>query len=198
MGNLDHHSLHQLIRSWLLAENPYGMNQGGQIEPMMGRAGGTGGEDVQAALKRGDPRAHGEKAVEAALAPGARTEPTVSGETAHAAGTAAVEGEMDRANTEAWQAKMQGRKADRARAGKEGRAAVADATRPAAVRAMIAAQQAQPQWVAPEESAGWASAVGQSAVEGARPPPQGPSGWYPPVGKGRLKDPENPDARPPE
>jgi hypothetical protein len=144
------HGLHQLMRTWLLSEDPYGLNN--RIEPTMGTAAPAG---PAAAATASDPRAS-------------------------EAGTAAVDKEMDKVNTEQWRSKMEGRKAQRAQAGEQGRAAVGDAVSPANVRKMIAAQSQQPQWASPEESAGWASAVGQSAVEGARPAPQGPAGWYPP------------------
>jgi hypothetical protein len=130
----------------------------------------------------------------------------VSGETARAAGTGAVDREMDKANTEAWsnrmrasaagkgavgqemdkaateawQAKMQGRKADVARAGSEGQAAVADATSPSRVRDMMSQLAAQPGWT-PEESAAWARALGQVGVENALHTPQNPPGWTTPL-----------------
>lgn len=173
MSDIHPHDLHQLMRTWLLAEDPYGMRGGGgpsgRIEPPMGRPGGP--NDLA--------RVQGENAVERALAPGVRAEPTVSGETARAAGTGAVDKEMDKAATEAWRAKMEGRKADRARAGSEGRAAVADAISPAEVRKMIAARAAQPTWSSPGESGAYAGMVGENAVAGVTPPP-GPAGWYPP------------------
>ena len=144
------HGLHQLMRSWLLAEDPYGLNN--RIEPTMGTP--------QPAM--------------AGQAP-APADPRAS-----EAGTAAVDKEMDKVNTEQWRNKMEGRKAQRAQAAEQGRAAVGDALSPANVRKMIAAKSQQPQWASPEESAAWANALGQSAVEGARPAPQGPAGWYAP------------------
>jgi hypothetical protein len=122
-------------------------------------------------------RAAGLKAVEGATT--GRQEPTVSGETARAAGLSAVDKEMDAANTEAWKAKMAGRKADRARAGSEGAAAVADATSPSRVRDIIAQLAQQPGW-SPEESAHWAQAMGQVGVENALHQPNNPPGWSPP------------------
>jgi hypothetical protein len=128
-------------------------------------------------------RAAGLKAVEGATT--GRQEPTVSGETARAAGLSAVDKEMDAANTEAWKAKMAGRKADRARAGSEGKAAVADALKPADVRAMIQARAQQPSWASPEESAGWAQTLGQVGVEGALHTPNNPPGFSPPANTDR-------------
>ncbi|HEX3448386.1 MAG TPA: hypothetical protein VHS97_09040 [Isosphaeraceae bacterium] len=123
-------------------------------------------------------RAAGLKAVEGATT--GRQEPTVSGETARAAGLSAVDKEMDAANTEAWKAKMAGRKADRARAGSEGKAAVADATSPSRVRDMMTQLSQLPGWT-PEESAHWARALGTVGVENALHTPDNPPGWTTPL-----------------
>jgi hypothetical protein len=161
----------------------------------MGRGGGFTLQDLIQMLSGGgqpapriepwmDNRARdaGVKAVEGATT--GRMEPTVSGETAHAAGIGAVDKEMDQAATEAWRDKMAGRKADRARAGSEGTAAVADATRPSAIRAMIQAMLQHSGWASPEESAAWAKALGQVGVEGALHTPNNPPGFMPLVAPG--------------
>jgi hypothetical protein len=151
-------------------------------------------QDLIGALTRmgggSDPaRTAGVKAVEGAVAPG-RVEPTVSGETAHAAGTSAVDREMDKANTEAWRDKMQARKGEVARAGQEGKAAVADATRPAAIRDLINALMQQAGWTSPEESAAWARGLGESAVgQAVLPTPTQPMPMTAP-GAPQLADPE--------
>jgi hypothetical protein len=123
-------------------------------------------------------RAAGLKAVEGATT--GRQEPTVSGETARAAGLSAVDKEMDAANTEAWKSKMAGRKADRARAGSEGKAAVADATSPSRVRDMMTELSQRPGWT-PEESQAWARALGQVGVANALHMPNNPPGFSPPA-----------------
>lgn len=187
MGNLQAHDLHKMVRSWLLSEDPYGLSgnsMGERFEPPMGRSStpdldplGHLGSD-RSNLQRADPRQQGEQTLERALAPGARTEPTVSGETAHAAGLKGVDAEVDKYNTELWRANMEARKADRARAGEQGYAAVKDATRPAAIRDMIKSMS-QPPAYTPQESAALADWQGYNAVAGVAPP-QGPAGWYPP------------------
>jgi hypothetical protein len=157
----------------------------------MGRAGGFTLQDLIGLLSGGGGQAPriepwvnnrardaGVKAVEGATT--GRMEPTVSGETAHAAGLGAVDKEMDQAATEAWREKMAGRKADRARAGSEGKAAVADAVSPSRVRALIQSMSQLPGWT-PEESAAWAQSLGQVGVEGALHQPQNPAGWSPPA-----------------
>jgi hypothetical protein len=71
----------------------------------------------------------------------------------------------------------------------EGTAAVADATRPAAIREIINALMRQAGWTSPEESAAWAQGVGQRAVgEAVLPTPQ-PMPITPP-GAPQLGDPE--------
>lgn len=65
----------------------------------------------------------GLKAVEGAIAPGARMEPTASGETAHAAGLAAVDKAMDDFSIQAWKDRMRAGKVSKAGEAAVGKAA---------------------------------------------------------------------------
>jgi hypothetical protein len=185
MSDIHAHDLHQMIRTWLLAEDPYGMNQMPRTEPTLdtnprsGRAKAAGEGAVDAAIGRNPKaKAAGTKAVGAELAPS-----TVPPGAYPEAGRNALV--PDRASS--W-----------------GQDAVAKATAPQPLP-----MGGAPGWQSPEEASAWASSLGQSAVAGELGgaggfPPPSPS-TEPPTGeaiksraKKRLKDPEDPDARQPE
>lgn len=115
MSNIDPHTLHQVMRTWLLAEDPYGMKGGGpsgRVEPPMGRpAGELAVGPHQPGEQPGLARSQGESAVERALAPGARAEPNASGASTRAFGTEAVDQAMDKAMTQQWVDRMRASKA---------------------------------------------------------------------------------------
>ena len=198
MSNVRPHELHQVIRSWLLAEDPYGMSAqsatpGGRIEPPMmdtnprsGKARGAGEAAVADALAQPppDPRAPaaGESAVARALGP--------------QVGSEAFEGTRD-PRAQAWGETAVGRatgpdvgseafQASRSPAAQsQGESAVDRALNPPTGSGMG-------MW-APGEAADTASAVGQQAVEGALAKKARGK-----IAKGRLKDPVDEDDKSPE
>ena len=185
------HGLHQLMRSWLLAEDPYGMNN--RIEPTMGTpAPATAGAPPAAPGGVAD-------AVSAA-APALR---------AQNYGRGAVQRELEKptpqnVNSEAFQ----GERNPRAQAWGENAVDRANAPSPTAevdrTRGQAWGEDAVDKalnpptgsgsgfW-APGEAADTASAVGQQAVEGALAKKARGK-----VARGRLKDPQDPDDRQPE
>lgn len=143
MSDIHAHDLHQMIRTWLLAEDPYGMNQMPRTEPTLdtnprsGRAKAAGEGAVDAAIGRNPKaKAAGTKAVGAELAPS-----TVPPDAYPEAGRNALV--PDRASS--W-----------------GQDAVAKATAPQPLD-----MSGAPGWQSPEEASAWASALGQSAVGSA-------------------------------
>ncbi|HEX3447953.1 MAG TPA: hypothetical protein VHS97_06845, partial [Isosphaeraceae bacterium] len=72
----------------------------------------------------------------------------------------------------------------RARAGSEGKAAVADATSPSRVRDMMTELSQRPGWT-PEEAQAWARALGQVGVANALHMPNNPPGFSPPANTDR-------------
>ena len=187
------HGLHQLMRSWLLAEDPYGMNN--RIEPTMGTpAPAMAGAPTSPAAPGG-----GADAV-AAAAPALR---------AQNYGRGAVQRELEKptplnVNSEAFQ----GERNPRAQAWGETAVDRANAPSPTAevdrTRGQAWGEDAVDKalnpptgsgsgfW-APGEAAETASAVGQQAVEGALAKKARGK-----VARGRLKDPQDPDDRQPE
>jgi hypothetical protein len=196
MGDLSPYDLHRLMRTWLLAEDPYGMGaQSGstpqhRIEPTIdtqprsGRARGAGESAVANALAPPppDPRARpaGEAAVQRELAPS----PYGEADPRNAAypDRAATQGEaaVDRALAPSPTAEV-----DRTRGQAWGEAAVDKALNPPL-------GSGGGFW-APGEAADTASAVGEQAVGGALAKKARSK-----VARGRLKDPQDPDARQPE
>jgi hypothetical protein len=185
------HGLHQLMRTWLLSEDPYGMNN--RIEPTMGTVPGAPAPAAPA------PAASGPDAV-AAAAPALR---------AQNYGRGAVQRELEKptptnVNSEAFQ------ETRNPRAQGWGEQAVGQATAPSPTaevdrtRAQAWGENAVDKalnpptgsgggfW-APGEAADTASAVGQQAVEGALAKKARSK-----VARGRLKDPQDPDDRQPE
>jgi hypothetical protein len=174
------HGLHQLMRSWLLAEDPYGLNN--RIEPTMGTVPGAPAPAVAPAPAPAapDPRAAeaGPQAVANQLfgGQGARYSEAERDPRAQAQGEQAVEratapsptAEVDRTRAQAW-----------------GESAVDKALNPP--------MGSGGGFWAPGEAADTASAVGQSAVEGALAKKARGK-----VARGRLKDPQDPDERQPE
>jgi hypothetical protein len=183
------HGLHQLMRSWLLAEDPYGLNN--RIEPTMG--------SVPGAPAAPAPAASGPDAI-AAAAPALR---------AQNYGRGAVDRELQKPPTpnvksEAFQ------ETRNPRAQGWGEQAVGQATAPSPTaevdrtRAQSWGESAVDKalnpptgsgggfWM-PGEAADTASAVGQQAVEGALAKKARGK-----VAKGRLTDPQDPDDRQPE
>ena len=184
------HGLHQLMRSWLLAEDPYGLNN--RIEPTMGTMSAPGA-----------PASGG-----AGSAPSA---PAPSGDALRAQnyGRGAVQRELEKptpvnVNSEAFQGERNPRAqawgevaVDRANAPSP--TAEVDRTRgqawgeDAVDRALNPPTGSGSGFWAPGEAADTASAVGQQAVEGALAKKARGK-----IAKGRLKDPQDPDDRQPE
>ena len=190
MSDINAHQLHQMMRSWLLAEDPYGLNN--RIEPTMGTP-------APAAPGAAPAPAGGAAAVEAA-APALR---------AQNYGRGAVQRELEKppvpnVGSEAFQ----GARDPRAQA--QGEQAVGRATAPSPTaevdrtRGQMWGEDAVDKalnpptgsgggfW-APGEAADTASAVGQQAVEGSLAKKARSK-----VAKGRLTDPQDPDDRQPE
>ena len=184
------HGLHQLMRSWLLAEDPYGLNN--RIEPTMGTmtppgapASGGAGSAPSAPAPSGDAlraQNYGRGAVQRELekpTPVNVNSEAFQGERnprAQAWGETAV----DRANAPSPTAEV-----DRTRGQAWGEDAVDKALNPPT-------GSGSGFW-APGEAADTASAVGQQAVEGALAKKARSK-----VARGRLKDPQDPDDRQPE
>ena len=192
------HGLHQLMRSWLLAEDPYGMNQ--RTEPTMGTMTPPGAPASGGAASAPSAPATGTADAVAAAAPALR---------AQNYGRAAVDRELQKPPTPDVRSEaFQGERNPRAQA--QGAQAVGRATGPSPTaevdrtRGQMWGEDAVDKalnpptgsgggfW-APGEAADTASAVGQQAVEGALTKAARNK-----VAKGRLKDPVDPDDRQPE
>jgi len=190
MSDINAHQLHQMMRSWLLAEDPYGLNQ--RIEPTMG----TPAPAAPAAA----PAPVGTAAAVEAAAPALR---------AQNYGRGAVQRELEKppvpnVASEAFQ----GTRDPRAQA--QGEQAVGRATAPSPTaevdrtRGQMWGEDAVDKalnpptgsgggfWM-PGEAADTASAVGQQAVEGSLAKKARSK-----VAKGRLTDPQDPDDRQPD
>jgi hypothetical protein len=180
MGDISTHDLHKIMRSWLLAEDPYGMNQ--RIEPTLNTNPRSGtakaaGEAAVANALAPDPRAAaaGPDAVAQQLfgGQGARYSEAERDPRAQAQGEQAVEratapspsAEVDRTRGQAW-----------------GEQAVDKALNPP--------MGSGGGFWAPGEAADTASAVGEQAVGGALAKKARSK-----VARGRLKDPQDPDER---
>ena len=190
MSNIKAHELHQMVRSWLLAEDPYGVNQ--RQEPTMGtvqpqaQAPGrnpvaqAAGESAVANATAPDPRGAtaGPQAVEKQLfgGQGARYSEAERNPRGQAQGEQAVErslapsptAEVDRTRGQAW-----------------GENAVDKALNPPT-------GSGAGFWM-PGEAADTAGAVGEQAVAGSLA-----SKARSKMARGRLKDPVDPDDRQPE
>jgi hypothetical protein len=183
------HGLHQLMRSWLLAEDPYGMNQMPRVEPTIdtqprsGRAKAAGTAAVENALAP-DPRAAeaGPDAVAQQLFGGQGAPYSESGRNAAYPDVASTQGEaaVGRAVAPSPTAEV-----DRTRGQAWGEQAVDKALNPP--------MGSGGGFWAPGEAADTASAVGEQAVGGALAKKARGK-----VAKGRLKDPQDPDDRQPE
>jgi hypothetical protein len=186
MSNIHPHDLHQAVRSWLLAEDPYGMNMNQRQEPTF--------PDMRAPMV-------GQAAVANATAP---PPPDPRNPTAQAAGESAVEGAVDERNP---RAQFQGVKAVRSELAPElapppmtemqrlqMRGALGDAQGKLAAAGGFAPTGGGGGggW-APGESEAWASSVGQSAVEGTLAKKARGK-----IAKGRLKDPVDEDDKSPD
>jgi hypothetical protein len=185
MSNMHAHELHQMMRSWLLAEDPYGVNQ--RTEPTMGTpAPAAPGRNPTA-------QAAGESAVADATAPDPRGETAgpqaVEQQLFGGQGARYSEAERD-PRAQAWGEKAVGQatapsptaEVDRTRGQAWGESAVDKALNPPTGSGMG-------MW-APGEATDTASAVGENAVAGALAKKARGK-----VARGRLKDPEDPDAR---
>jgi hypothetical protein len=198
MSDIHPHQLHQMMRSWLLAEDPYGLNQ--RIEPTLGTQSPPGAPAPGGAGSAPSAPAGGTAAAVEAAAPALR---------AQNYGRGAVQRELEKnptpnVNSEGFQA------ARDPRAQAWGETAVGQATGPSPT-AEVDRTRAQ--------------AWGESAVDKALNPPTGSGGgfWAPgeaaetagavgeqavgaalakkargKVAKGRLTDPQDPDDRQPE
>jgi hypothetical protein len=179
------HGLHQLMRSWLLAEDPYGVNN--RIEPTMGTPAPAmmGGAPAPAAPAAPDPRA-------AAAGPQAVANQLFGGQ-----GARYSEAERD-PRAQAWGETAVERSTAPPRLNEgERNAAVPDrasmAGESAVDKALNPPMGSGGGFWAPGEAADTASAVGQQAVEGALAKKARSK-----VAKGRLTDPQDPDDRQPE
>ena len=174
MSNIRAHELHQMVRSWLLAEDPYGVNQ--RIEPTMGTPAPAAPSAAPAPDTRG--QTAGPQAVSNQLfgGQGARYSEAERDPRAQAQGEQAV----DRATAPDPSAEV-----DRTRAQAWGESAVDKALNPPT-------GSGGGFWM-PGEAADTASAVGQQAVEGALAKKARSK-----VARGRLKDPQDPDDRQPD
>lgn len=191
MTNVRAHELHQLMRSWLLAEDPYGMNQ--RQEPTFGTPQPT------MATPAAPPAPAGADAV-AAAAPALR---------AQNYGRGAVDRELQKPPTPNTASEaFQGERNPRAQA--QGEQAVGRATAPsptaevdrtrgqawgenAVDKALNPPMGSGSGFWAPGEAADTASAVGEQAVAGSLA-----SKARGKMARGRLKDPQDPDDRQPD
>jgi hypothetical protein len=197
MSDIHPHQLHQMMRSWLLAEDPYGVNQ--RIEPTMGTpapamAGGGAPAPVAAAAPTGSPDEI------AAAAPALR---------AQNYGRGAVDRELQKPPTPVVGSEgFQGARDPRAQA--QGEQAVGRSIAPSPIaevdrtrgqmwgedavdKALSPPMGSGGGFWAPGEAADTASAVGEQAVGAALAKKARGK-----VAKGRLKDPQDPDDRQPD
>ena len=173
MSDIHPHQLHQMMRSWLLAEDPYGLNQ--RIEPTMGTQSPPGAPAPGGAGSAPSAPAGGTAAAVEAAAPALR---------AQNYGRGAVQRELEKnptpnVNSEGFQA------ARDPRAQAWGESAVDKALNPPT-------GSGGGFW-APGEAAETAGAVGEQAVGAALAKKARGK-----VAKGRLTDPQDPDDRQPE
>jgi hypothetical protein len=213
MGDMHPGDFHKIIRSWLLAEDPYGMNQQGQ--PSMGTvsppgapaSGGAESAPSAPAPPGRNPIAQGagENAVASALTPASNADAL----RAQNYGRGAVDRELQKPPTpnvksEAFQgardprAQAQGEQAVRRATGPSPTAEV-DRTRGQAWGESAVDKALNPPtgsgggfWM-PGEAADTASAVGEEAVGSALAQKARSK-----MARGRLKDPQDPDDRQPE
>ena len=189
MTNMRAHELHQLMRSWLLAEDPYGLNQ--RQEPTFGTqsppgapASGGAGSAPSAPATPPDPRGEtaGPDAVEKQLFGGQGASTSESGRNAAYPDRASTQGEsaVERALAPSPTAEV-----DRTRGQAWGENAVDKALNPPT-------GSGGGFWM-PGEAADTASAAGENAVAGALAKRARGK-----VARGRLKDPVDPDDRQPE
>ena len=196
MSNIKAHELHQMVRSWLLAEDPYGVNQ--RQEPTFDMP--TGSPAAPAAGRSPIAQAAGEGAVANATAPDPR------GQTA---GPQAVEKQLFGGHGAS--TSESGRNAAYPdRASTQGESAVARATAPSPTaevdrtRGQMWGEDAVDKALSPPtgggggfwmpgEAADTASAVGEQAVAGSLA-----SKARGKMARGRLKDPQDPDDRQPD
>jgi hypothetical protein len=207
MSNIHAHELHQMVRSWLLAEDPYGMNQ--RIEPTFDDpAGWPKGWGATQGNQIGSTRSGA-----AASQPGGSTADAVQAAApalrAQNYGRGAVQRELEKPPTPVVGSEaFQGARDPRAQA--QGEQAVQRATAPSPTaevdrtRGQMWGENAVDRalnpptgsgggfWM-PGEAADAASAVGQQAVEGALAKKARGK-----IAKGRLTDPQDPDDRQPE
>jgi hypothetical protein len=179
------HGLHQLMRTWLLSEDPYGMNQMPRTEPTI---------DTQP--RSGKAKAAGTAAVENALAPDPRAAEAgpdaVAQQLFGGQGARYSEAERD-PRAQAWGEQAVGQatapsptaEVDRTRGQAWGEQAVDKALNPP--------MGSGGGFWAPGEAADTASAVGEQAVAGELAKKARGK-----VARGRLKDPVDPDERSPE
>ena len=221
MSNIKAHELHQMVRSWLLAEDPYGMNQ--RQEPTMGTmsppgapaSGGTGsapsapaGGDYQVTNPNRASRI-GENAVADALNGPDAVQAGSDALRAQNYGRAAVQRELEKptptnVNSEAFQGERNPRAQAQGAAGVERELAPSptaevDRTRGQAWGENAVDKALNPPtgsgagfWM-PGEAADTAGAVGEQAVAGSLA-----SKARSKMARGRLKDPVDPDDRQPE
>lgn len=197
MTNMRAHELHQIMRSWLLAEDPYGVNQ--RQEPTMGTV------QPQAAGRNPVAQAAGEGAVANATSPAAGADAL----RASNYGRGAVDRELQKPPTPDTKSEaFQGARDPRAQAW--GQEAVARSTAPsptaevdrtrgqawgesAVDKALNPPTGSGGGFWAPGEAADTASAVGEQAVAGSLA-----SKARSKMARGRLKDPQDPDDRQPD
>jgi hypothetical protein len=191
MTNVHAHELHQMVRSWLLAEDPYGVNQ--RIEPTMGTPAPAmvGGAPPPAAAPAA-PAAPPPDTRGATAGPGAVEKQLFGGQ-----GARYSEAERD-PRAQAWGETAVDRSTAPTRLNEgERNAAVPDrasmAGEGAVDKALNPPMGSGGGFWAPGEAADTAGAVGQQAVEGTLAKKARGK-----VAKGRLTDPQDPDDRQPE
>ena len=195
MSDIHAHELHQMMRSWLLAEDPYGVNQ--RIEPTMGTQSPPGAPATGGAGSAPSAPATGSPDEIAAAAPALR---------AQNYGRGAVQRELGKPTPQNVNSEgFQGERNPRAQAWGEN--AVGQSTGPsptaevdrtrgqmwgenAVDRALNPPTGSGGGFWAPGEAADTAGAVGQQAVEGALAKKARGK-----IAKGRLSDPQDPDDR---
>jgi hypothetical protein len=188
MSDIHPHQLHQMMRSWLLAEDPYGVNQ--RIEPTMGTpapamvGGAPAPAPAAAAAAAPPPDTRGQTAGPQAVAnqlfggQGARYSEAERDPRAQAWGETAVD--RSTAPTRLNEGERNAAVPDRASMAGEG----------AVDKALNPPTGSGGGFWAPGEAADTASAVGEQAVGAALAKKARGR-----VAKGRLKDPQDPDDR---
>lgn len=196
MGDISPHDLHKVLRSWLLAEDPYGMRQAGgpsgRIEPTFAPVPAAATAPAQTPATPAAPTVEQGNAIRAANYGRGAVDRELSRPPTPQVGSEAFEGARD-PRAQAWGEQAVGQstapspsaEVDRTRAQAWGESAVDKALNPPT-------GSGGGFW-APGEAADTASAVGQQAVEGALAKKARGK-----IARGRLKDPVDETDKSPE